>query len=427
MTSVVSRVMKNLTLLVGSTGVSGVCAVVTLGFNTRALAAHDFGVLSLIQAYVALVAALTSFESWQPVVRLGIRMPEKLRLTLSSGLFLDFSAACGATVLAVAGVLAFGQLFGIAAQYQALAALYALSLLAGVGGTPKGYFRLRHDFKTLAGNQAALAIAMTVASIVLWRVDAQLETYVVVFAAIAAIYNLTLLVRMLVSLRQSGENLATPFRSKADRRHLKLMFRMATGNSLLSSLLLSRRHLALFVVGHLLGEASAGVYSVAARLVTVLSKFGLLLNQVLFSEIIKSAAEIDAAVWRQTILRVSAVAVVVAALAAILGLAFSEQLVALVSGAEYISAAPVFSLLLVAECIGLAGIHFNPVIQHRLGTVPLIRYSLISLGIFLILAVALSARIGISGAAVGVLMSSVAAYIMMASKVTWILRKRSNL
>jgi O-antigen/teichoic acid export membrane protein len=422
----VSRIFRNVGLLMGSTGIVGVCAVVTLGFNTRSLGVHDFGVLSLIQAYVALVSSLSSFESWQPVVRLGVRLPGRLQTTLASGLILDFSAACVAAISAIACVLTFGQLFGIDAQYQGLAAIYSLSLFAGVAGTPKGFFRLRHDFKVLAGNQSALAIAMMLASIALWAADARLPTYVLVFAIIAATYNLTLAFRMLAALRREGRSLSFAFSRKSERRHLGIMFRMATGNSVLSSLLMSRRHIALFVVGHILGETAAGVYSVAAKLVTSVSKFALLLNQVLFSEVMGGARQVAPDRWRRMVWRISWTGLLLAACVAAVGAALSGPLVGIVGGAEFNGAASVFGLLFLAECVGLAGIHFNPIIQHEAGTWPLVRYSAVGLAVFLAAGVFLCLKVGTLGAAMGVVVSSVLVYALMAGKV-WRMLNLSSL
>lgn len=426
MNTAVSRIFRNLTLLMGSSGVVGVCAVVALGFNTRSLGTHDFGVLSLIQAYVALVSSLSSFESWQPVVRLGIRLPRKLETTLASGLLLDFSAACVAAIAAIACVFAFGRVFGIDEQYQRLAAIYSISLFAGVAGTPKGYFRLRHDFKVLAGNQAALAIAMMLASMFLWWIGARLPAYIIVFAVIAATYNLTLAVRMWFSLRRDGKSLSFTFSRRTERRHLGIMFRMATGNSLLSSLLLSRRHIALFVVGHILGEAAAGVYSVGAKLVTFVSKFALLLNQVVFSEVMSGARGVEPARWRRMVFRISWMGLLVAAGIAAVGAFLSGPLVGLAGGAEYRDAASVFALLFLAECIGLAGIHFNPIIQHEAGTWPLVRYSAVGLVVFLSTGVLLCLKAGILGAAIGVVISSVVVYALMALRVRRMLTLSSS-
>lgn len=416
MNAAVTRIFRNVGLLMSSSGVVGMCALVTLGFNARSLGAHDFGVLSLIQAYVALASSLSSFESWQPVVRIGIRMPARLEMTIASGLLLDFSAACAAAVVSIACVLAFGQVFGIEEQYQRLAAIYALSLFAGVAGTPKGFFRLRHDFKVLAGNQAALAVVMMLASIILWWTSASLAVYVAVFAVIAAFYNLTLAMRMVSALRREGRSLSFSFSRRRERRHLGIMFRMAIGNSILSSLLMSRRHIALFVVGHILGEAAAGVYSVAAKLVTAVSKFAMLLNQVLFPEVIGGTRDLEPARWRRMMFRVSWMGLLAATSVAAAGAVLSGWLVGMAGGAEYRSAAPVFALLFLAECFGLAGIHFNPIIQHKAGTWPLIRYSAIGLAIFLAAGVALSMRLGTIGAALGVVASSVVVYVLMARR-----------
>lgn len=420
---IADRIMRNVAWLTGSTGLVGLCAVGTLALNARGLGTADFGTLSLIQAYAALVAGFTSLESWQAVVRLGVRMPKRLDTTIASGLVLDATVAFFAGVLAIGGIWVAGEAFGISEPQQRLASIYALSLFAGVAGTPKGFFRLRQDFRTLAGNQSALAVAMLIASAVLWGVEADLTAYVITFGAISATYNLTLVVRMLSVLRTDGKKLSFSFCKAPRRRHLKMMMVISAGNSVLASLHSSKRHIAIFLVGYLLGEAAAGIYSMASRLVTSISRFAALMNQILFPEVLKAAADFAPWMLRRAIYKATLLGGALALFLTTIGAVASEWIVQLVGGRDYSSAASIFSVLLAAECIGLAGIHFNPVIQQNQGTGPLVYFSFVSFSIFAVVGTTLSYQFGMLGFASGVLAGSISLYLMMAARVLANLRQ----
>lgn len=412
-----SRVLRGLVLLIGSSGVAAACALASLGLNTRSLGTHDFGVLSLIQAFVALASGLTSFESWQPVVRLGTRMPRRLPLTISCAMLLDAIAAAFAAIMAIIIILLSAPFVGIDSEYKGLAVIYSLCLLAGLAGTPKGYFRLRQEFHVLAANQAGLAIGMLAVSLALWWFDAALPAYVIAFAAVTVFYNLSLLFQMLASIRSSGSRLFWPLATRNSKKHFLLVTKLSIGSSVLATLISSRRHIALFMVGHLLGSSGAGIYSVAAKLVTAASRFTSLLNQIMFPEFIRSASRIESRLFARSVAKVSAVALFIGLLVASVGGFLGEPIIRLVSGQEYVPAARAFGLLLAAECLGMASVHFNPIIQGAEGPVPLIRYQIIgSLTLVLTGWWAIQSE-GVYGAALAVLACATVAYIFTACHV----------
>lgn len=408
------RILKQISVLFGASLFAALCGLVSLALNTRGLGAQGFGVLSLILAYTALFGGIATFDTWQPVIRLGVRAPRLLGLTLSAGIALDVFAAVAATLAALAGSFILGAWAGIPEDHLWLARIHALSLLAGVAGTPKGYFRLEERFDILAGNQMMLALVMALASAGLWWGSAPLALYVIVFAIIAAVYNLTLFLRMLWALHRSGVGLVLPWAAPRGMRVLRMMFRIATGTSLLSTMSSSRRHLALLIVGALLGETAAGLFAAAARLAAAVSKFSALAMQVLFKTVLQAADRHEPAVWLRMMRRatlISTVAAVFLALASIPGGAFG---IAPLLGAGYEAAAPIFSALFAAECAALATLHLNPVIQQKAGLSPLIPVTAIGLVVHLAATLGLGAGFGATGAGVaGLLAGLVMAVLMM--------------
>ena len=369
---------------------------------------------SLIIAFSALFGGIATFDTWQPVVRLGVRAPRMLGLTLSAGILLDVSAAMFAAIAAIAATVIVGTRTSIPAEYLCLAQLHALSLLGGIAGTPKGYFRLAERFDILAGNQVMLALAMTFASLALWWGGAELVTYVAVFALVGVIYNLTLMLRMLITLRRDGVRLSLPFASRRGRRVLWIMFRVATGTSILSTLNSSRHHLALLLVGGLLGEVAAGVLTAAARFASAASKFGNLAMQVLFKTVLQAAKRHEPAQWRSKVLRTTAISALLAAALALVAIPSGTVAIPLFLGDGYTMATAVFAGLFAAECATLATIHLNPVIQQNAGPRPLVSIAAASLVVHLATIVVLAPVWGAVGAGVASFLASLGAAVMMA-------------
>ena len=421
-----SNIFKNLSLLVGAGGITALCGITALSLNTRSLGPHEFGVLALIQTYAAFIGAIATFESWQPVIRLGVRTPRRIGLTVSTGIMIDIIAAIVATVVAITGILIFGELIGIDDSNQNLAIVYSSSLLAGVAGTPKGFFRLRNRFDVLVGNQIALAVAMLGTALVLWWFEAPLNIYIITFAAIAALYNISLLLRLAISIKKEGSQFVNPLGSVRRRRIAFLMMKMGTGSSLFSTFSSTRRHVALLIVGGMLGEAAAGQFAFAARLASAGSKLAQMVNQVVFSEILQGAARFSLVIWRRIVFRITLVIALIISLLAIVAAVYSLTLVKLVGGVDYSGAASIFSILFTAECIGLAAVHLNPVIQQRAGTRPLVHIAGVTMLIYLPLAVLLSYYFGTNGGAIAVAIGALFTYGLMIYTASHFLRPTTS-
>ncbi len=397
----------------GSTAITAICGLAALGFNTRSLGPHEFGVLALIQTYVALVGVIATFESWQPVIRLGIRAPNRIGLIVSTGILIDTVAAVLATVVAILGILFFGGLVGIDTAYQDLAIVYSLSLLGGVAGTPKGFFRLRNRFDLLARNQVALAVAMFIAAVALWWFGGSLAEYVTVFAAIAFTYKVSLLLGLMLGFAREGRKLVNPLGSASRRRMASMMMKMAGGSSLFVTFSNTRRHLALLIVGSVLGEVAAGIFAFAARLASAASKLAQIINQVLFSEVLQASARYSREDWRRIVSRLTVIAFFLTSIMALLAFACSSTLVDLIGGQAYSDAASLFAILFAAECVTIAGIHFNPVIQGEAGTRPLVMIACMTTLFYIPFAALLSIRLGAEGGALAFLLASGLTYALM--------------
>ncbi|WP_287233499.1 oligosaccharide flippase family protein [Mesorhizobium sp.] len=413
--------------MVSSSGFVALCAFAALAFNARSLGPKDFGTLAVIQAYVAFISGLCTFESWLPVIRLCAQSPQRLGSAASCGMSLDVLAATLAAIIAICGILMFGTVIGVSEENRLLAVIYSFSLFAGVAGTPKGVFRLNGRYDILVGNQLAQGVAMVVSSFVLWTFDASLFVYVGVLASIGALYNLTLFARLILYARRENIKFSNPLRSRSKRRFFRVFLAMATGTSFLSTLVGSRRHIALFLVSGILGEVAAGSYSAASRLATMVSRVAGPLNQVVFPEIAKFSMKKPPSELYKMGRRITIISFAASGVVALLGIILRQPIMIVSVGPAYSDASLLFAILFAAECFGLAGIHFNPLIQTFTGAKPLVKIMTLAMIFYVPLSIGLAFWWGAPGVAWAGLIVSFSIYMAMAAVSRMLIRRRLSL
>ena len=422
-----ATISRNLAFVLSSTGFQAICSLAALALNARALGAGAFGTLAIIQAYASLISSVTTFETWQAVVRIGTSSRRRLGLTLVGGMLLDAAAATSATIIALGGILLIAPTLGITEPVRSLAAIYCLSLLFGLTGTPKGYLRLVGRYDILAGYQAVQAFAAVGVSGILFSLNASLPAYVIAFAALEAIYGLAIVMKFLALARP--QRLARPMilKSPRARLHLVRLARMATGTSLLSTLLSGRSQLPMIVAASTLNAQATGLFAFAARLTNVVQRVSTALNQIAFPEMIAVSTWPDRRAALRLVMGLTTFAVAVSGCATALVYVFGEAIVVFAGGEEFRGAATLFVLLFASECVALAGIPLHGLIQGLMGVRPLLAIACVSLVLFFVLATLLASSLGAIGVALASLIASVLAYVgAIALVTTGLLRKTAR-
>ena len=356
------RRLFNLGIAGSASVIVALASLVTLALNVRGLGAEQFGVFVAIQAYVALCASVCTVESWQSVCRLGLERGVDLGRLCKQTLMLDALAALAAFALAVGGVLLLGRFTGIAAEHLDLALIHSLSLLAGLSGTARGYFRLKDRFDLIAANQVFYAVALVLASIALLASSATLTTYIIVFTCLAAAYKLQLLAHMWWHSRI--ERMDRPGASR--RTRFGEVARMSASVSVLGTVVNARRNVAILMVSAILGPLATGLFAAALKCTAPLVRLGELLKQVLFTDTIRAFGGAKLPRARVRKLRFLVVGMLAAILAAMALAGFlAGPLLALFLGPEFADAVPILVVLLLAEGLQLAATIFSPLFQAR--------------------------------------------------------------
>ena len=389
------------------------CSWVAFGFNARALGIDDLGQLALVQAAVSFVGGLTTFDNWQPIVRFGIRSSHRLGLVLGCGLALDVLASvlaafiAGVSILCLSISLGFDWIFGWALVP------YWLSLLTGLSGTPKGYFRLTGRFDLLAYSQVFNSVLQLGAAMLLWYYQASFEMYLVVLGSTNFLASLPVFLAMLIVLRQKSVRIANPLREHSTRRFLRIFIGVAAGNSVLSTLTTSRYQLVLFVMSGVSGTTAVGLFAAASRCAGVLTRCIVPVSQIFFPEILhfvrrEGSAEVRQMMGRITLLAGGCALILIAA-----GVLGSRSLMVLVAGPEFVDAASALTLLVAAEALIWASFHFNAFILGTVGQVPLLKANLTITVATVIAALVLSHTLGQVGGGLAVLFGSMCSYIAL--------------
>ncbi len=352
----VTVLTQGLVVLAGKFG-SKLSGLVALAILTRTLGAEAFGVFALVRATVSLCDHLVNFQSWQAVIKFGAEAieeerPADVRRLLKLALTLDSATAVlGAGVAAAVGFVA-AQLFGWGPLESKLCALYGLVILSHLSGVPDGVFRLFDLYKVPAFIQnvtgAVLAGSVALGAFLGFGLTEFLVTYLVVEVA----GNLAILILALreIDKRGYGSFLRADLTGMTERFPGIKRFVIAT--NLQSSLKKGQGELDMMVVGALTSPAAVGLYKAARQLGVIPRNVFNAFTVVIYSELSKLAAKRDRAAFARLLLRVSAVSLLGTLTFTAIGWFFSEDILRVVSGPDFVSAASVLSCFLLASVPG---------------------------------------------------------------------------
>ncbi len=402
------RRLVNLGTAGGASVVVALSGLAMLALNARGLGSEQFGIFVTIQAAIALLGAICATESWQSLCRLGTARDCDLPYLCKQALALDGIAAVAAFLIAMGAIGLAAPLLGVGAQYRDLAAIHSLVLLAGITGSARGYFRLRDRFDIIAANQVLNAIfGLVLAAILLWR-GAGLAHYIYAFTALAIAYKLQLLGHMLWHLRQE-RRAALP---DARRYRFVQLARMSLGVSILTTLIISRRNVAVLVVSAVLGPVATGLFAAALKCTGPLAQIGEMVKQVLFADAIRAFRDAQVPVHRLRKLKLASLGLLALVLIAAGCVALvAEPMLGLLLGQAFAAAAPILTILVLVEGLQLAASVFNPVLQARGATRLLIVIYALAQGGFVVATLALGAALGASGIAAMMLAAFALAYV----------------
>ena len=402
-TGMLKRALGNVGRLLTGKGAGGIMQLASFALIARGLGPVEFGLFALLQTHVQFLSGVATVQSNQAVIHYGVRHLEAgdvagFQTTIKAGTLMDLAGALVAMVLAyflapiVAPFLEWDERVVFYAQ------CFTPLALANAIATPKGMLRLFDRFDLLARHVVVTPAVRLAGSAAAFLLDAPLPAYLAVW--MVAGYA-GAVVAVVMAWRQAARR-GLLAGLNADLRGLSPpnpgIWRFMLISNLHSTLALVPNQLSVFLVGGIAGPAAAGLYKVAREIGTAIGKPVDLLNQALYPDLARLASSRD---WRNLTwiaVRAGLMAGGVGALVYLLVLAAGETIVGALFGPDFVAAAPVLRLLVLATAISVTVFAAEPVLYALGRPDVLLKMSvLVNGGLFALMAWMLE-RMGLIGA-----------------------------
>jgi O-antigen/teichoic acid export membrane protein len=319
---------------------------------------------------------------------------------------LDLTASLFAAASAAIGLVIFSNVIGVDGVSLFALIVGCLSLIAGVAGTPKGYFRLKGRFAVLALNQTIGSFLTLCGSLALWQAEANISSYVIVLCLLNALPPVMLLARMVASAKQNRVMIESPLKPGLRRRFLRLVARLSVGNSILSIVLTSRYQISLFIVSSLLGSSSAGLFAAASRCANVFSRALSPIVQVLFPELAREMASTGGTRLRMPGSFLSAIFLLCVVLSSVGAVLFGPEILRAAAGDEFAAAGHAFGFLFATELAMFCSAVISAIVLHMYGQKRLVLLGVTAASISHLSSLSVARSLGIEGVSLSLLVGA---------------------
>jgi O-antigen/teichoic acid export membrane protein len=408
--AVYRRLARNSAYLAGGTAASALFMMLAAVLNARALSAREFGLLVLFQSATMMVAALMSFATQQPVIKLGsAALAEddmgRLGRIIGLGLLFDALAALVATGAAFAFLAVGRGWIGLADEQIGIAALFAASLLFTGYLTSNGIFRLLNRFGLLSMIQAGCAAGILAASAYLYASRAPFEYFCWAWAIFYALNGQLPLLAALYLARKAGIPIAlSTGRMQRGEIATFLAYCWTTWGTATADSLRSNGDSLL--VGAVVSVEAAGIYNVAKQLAGVLRKLNTVYASAAFPEITALSAHGEgesAARVRRRMLWVGGLVGGIAIAAALLA---GQFVLVSLFGKHFEAAYLPLVILTAAAASQLISHTLSMYVQVYVGPESLFRVYVLAIAVFLVVVFPLTSAFSIAGTAMAQLLFS---------------------
>jgi O-antigen/teichoic acid export membrane protein len=267
------QLFKNVGVLVSGDALSSLFGLATLALTTRALGARQFGVLVLIQTYVAIVDRLVSFKSGAALIKYGAEALEQKRSDdfkgmIALGTMLDAAGAVLGTIIAAAVAYNFGHWLGWDGETQRMATIYSCVILCNLSGTPTGITRLFDEFKVFAVQRILVEGFKAIAVLVAYLSGAGFWVFAAIWMVGDGLKDLSLFFMAHRILAQ--RKVSTWWRCRIKDWRPFLAFNC--WSNLTSTLDIPVKQLDVVIVSTVVSAEAVGVYKIITQVSQVLSK-----------------------------------------------------------------------------------------------------------------------------------------------------------
>lgn len=411
------RIFRNARTLISGKAFGGVLSLAYLAIAARSLGPTQMGYLVLAHAYVLLMVGIARFQSWQAIIRFGAPMIE----TGDTGAFktlvrfttkIDLLSAVFSIGVALIFIRPVARLMEWPEEAMGLIYVYCFASPFLMGATPSGILRLFDQFKTLGLQLIIMPGVRFVGALVLWALDGGLTGFLIVWIASAVLHGASLWVLGWISLRQ--KDLLPAARPKAGDRAPRNWLPFMIKTNLVSTIDVAQNNLPVLLVGAVLGGAASGFLQLATNLSNLIAHPTNMLNEATFPELSKVAAAQGKKAMRSVAFRSAATGMAFAAPIVLVYVLFRKQLAVIAGGPEFAAAAILVALMAFVQIWRVASV----VLQSAVVAIGRAGFVLGSQAVSAVINISLMAvllnTIGVAGAPVAIMASSLALILLYA-------------
>ena len=410
--------LKNSSYLGISKIVAAIAGIATLAMAGRGLGVLMFGTLILIHSYAKAASGISKFESWQLIVRYGGQSlaeghTQEFKTSTGFAFALDVVSGIAGMILAVLILPFVAGWFGITGDNLWLATLYCTLLPTMSAATPTGVLRSLDRFDLMSWQGTISPITRVILVTFAFVSGAPFAAYVVIWYVTDLAGDLFLWFLAWRELRR--RELLKGIRPTLKPTSLPGAWRFAIHVNLTASVIAAWTPLSRLVVGGLLGPAGAALFRIGSVLADSAQRPADQLAKAFYPEIMKMDLRTKKP-WK-LMLRSSALAGSVAALAVLILLVGGKPLITLLFGEEFVGAYPVLMVLVAIPLMGFLAFPLPPLLYAFDRPDGPLKARLIGSATFFLIVAPMSWSMGVIGAAIAFVIGYTAFFLALVLQV----------
>lgn len=353
--------IKNVGWLLSGNTIATILALLSTVIKTRMLGVEQFGLLSVIVAYVTLVQQFASFGAWQALIKFGAESLKQENMNkfmeqIKICFLLDIIGAVSGTIIAVAGTFLLASWKGWGTQTSQMAALFSLSILFTLAGTPVGILRLLDRFDLITAQNITAAALGLIGSVFVMIFDGGIWGFMITMLAASVLGNLVFIAMTLVALKKRKMHIDRQIPIKEWKPFVKFsMWTYAT-----ASLDIPVQQLDIIIVSAVISMGAAGIYKIIKQVIVLLSMLADPIYQAVYPQFVTMIANNDSKGAVKYAVKIGSILLVITGIPAlILGLS-SFWWLGLVFGKDFASGAFVLFVFLILRVFAITGVTIHP-------------------------------------------------------------------
>lgn len=360
-----ARLIKNTGVLIAGNVFSSALSLIASIIAARTLTVEPYGILAGIIAYVTIVEKLTSFESWQALIKYGSQAleegkPDKFGDLLKFGYTLDISTAIGGAIISASLFTTLSEYFDWGQDHALLVVLYSITIAFSIRGSPTALLRLKEQYFWFSLSSSCAAALRLLASLTGAYLGAGLCFFVAVFALSDVIGKLTLNLAFIHVVYKDKKLAFQSARVRGISRTFPGIWRFVALTNLNSTIRMTSREADVLIIGSVAGPSAMGFYKLAKQLASIPVKLSDPLYQAIFPELARLKSSGNDPEMARLSIRAAVTAGTAALACWIVFAVFSREAIELLAGESFIPAANIAVWYFFALVIAIASFPLTP-------------------------------------------------------------------